>query len=375
MSRIKYPYNYDPKKRRMAKLYAEGRKYSILLNITLPLLLFAMLIYSGFGTSLALIFPNIAVFTLVIFVLMTFVRFPMSLYFSYIYEHKYKLSRYTFPAWLKDYLKMVALRFVVVVPVIYVFYQVLPLEYWFLYSTAAYFILLIIVDALFPEIILPLFYKIHPYKHKAHTRIFLNMLRKAGVTKIKGVYVADESKKSIKANAMFTGIGKTKRIILFDTLTNNFTDDEIETVIAHEAAHYIHKDTWRYVILEAIKMLIIFVVIRNIFIYFSLSIVDFANLPIFLLSYYLLNIMFMPLENAYSRHRESQCDLFALNASRKWVAQRSAEKRLADIALSDLNPHPLRIFFFQTHPPVKERVRMCEEWSKKYGRKNKKEKR
>src|SRR3989344_7557004 len=368
MSRIKYPYDYDPKKRKMAKLYAEGRKYSILLNIILPLLLLVTLIYSGFGNNLAQE-SNIVLTTLIIFGLMILVRFPVSLYFSYIYEHKYKLSRYTFHGWVKDYLKMIALRFVVVVPVIYIFYQLLPLDYWFFYATAAYFILLIVVDALFPEIILPLFYKLQPYKHKTHTKIFLRMLRKAGVTKIKGVYVADESKKSVKATAMFAGIGKTKRIVLFDTLTNNFTDDEIETVIAHEAAHYIHKDTWRYVFLETLKMLIIFLVIQNIFIYLSLNIADFSNLPIFLLSYYLLNIIFMPLENAYSRHRESQCDLFALNASRKWVAQRSAEKRLADLALSDLNPHTLRVFFFHTHPPVKERVRMCEEWAKKHGKK------
>ena len=371
MKRIKYPYDYDPKKRKSSKLYAEGRKYSILLHIILPILLLATLVYSGFGANLAQE-SNIIFTTLIIFGLMSIIKFPVSLYFSYIYEHKYKLSRYTFSAWLKDYLKMIALRFVVVIPIIYMFYQLLPLYYWFYYATAAYLILLIVVDALFPEIILPLFYKLQPYKHKAHTKIFLRMLRKAGVKNIKGVYVADESKKSVKANAMFTGIGKTKRIILFDTLTNNFTDDEIETVIAHEAAHYIHRDTWRYVILETLKMLIIFVVIQNIFIYLSLNIVDFANLPAFLLSYYLLSIIFMPLENAYSRHRESRCDLFALNASRKWVAQRSAEKRLADLALSDLNPHPLRIFFFHTHPPVRKRVKMCEEWGKKYGKKKKK---
>jgi STE24 endopeptidase len=369
MPRIKYPYEFDPKKRRMARLYAKGRNFSIVLNITLPLLLLALLIYSNVGSQLALYSSNVAVFALILYVLMIIARFPVSLYFGYLYEHKYKLSRYTFPNWLKDYGKMIFLRLVVAVPVIYVFYLLLPLDYWFLYALAGYFFLLLIADALFPEIIIPMFYKLHSYKHKAHTRIFLRMLRKAGMKNIRGIYVADESKKSVKANAMFAGLGKSKRVILFDTLTDNFTDDEVETVLAHEAAHYIHKDTWRHIFLETGRILAVFLAIQYIFNYFSLNLADFSNLPTLLLSFYILNIISMPLENAYSRHREAQCDLFALNATKKWRAQISAEKRLADLALSESNPHFLKVIFFYSHPPVEERIKMCEDWAKKHGKK------
>lgn len=182
------------------------------------------------------------------------------------------------------------------------------------------------------------------------------MLR--GVGGIEGVYIADESRKSKKPNAMFSGFGHTKRIILFDTLTKAFTKDEIETVIAHEVAHYVNKDIPRFILLETAKALVILFLIDRIASFYSISL-DITSLSFVLVAYTTMDFISLPFINSYSRHREYYADLFALKTARKKKAQISTEKRLADMALSHV-PHPLIEMWFYSHPNFQKRIEMCE---------------
>ncbi len=373
MPRIKYPYEYDPKKRKLAKIYSKGRLISGVVNgIVIPVLFFAIFYFSGLSAllrdamlpagSLAVVF-----YTFVFLSMTAIVQFPLRFYSGYIYEHKYNLSRYTLGGWLKDYFKSLALFYLFTIPVIYGLFLLLPLQNWWIYAGVAYFFLSVFLSTILPVFILPLFYKLEPYRNKTHLKRLLSVIKSAGVTNVQGIYVANESAKSVKANALFSGLGKTKRIVLFDTLVNNFTPDEVETVIGHEAGHYIQKDIWRGIIIDTILIFPMLYVVNAVLTNYTSSIADIANLPLIFLAFRVLDIILMPLTNAYSRHREAQADLFALETCRKPEAQASTEKRLVDTALGDHKPHPFVVFMLHTHPPVEKRVAMCREWKKKKG--------
>ncbi len=370
MPKIKYPYEYDPKKRKLAKIYSKGRLLSGIVNgILIPMVFFAIFYFSGLSASLRDAMPtgNLAVvfYTVVFLSLIAIVQFPLRFYSSHIYEHKYGLSRYKLSGWFKDYSKSLMLFYLFTIPIVYGLFFLLPLQNWWIYAGIAYFFLSVFLSTIIPVFVLPLFYRLKPYKNKTHLKKLVSTIKAAGVTNVDGIYVANESAKSVKANALFSGIGKTKRIVLFDTLVNNFTPNEVETVIGHEAGHYIQKDVWRGIIIDSIlifpMLFIVDIILKN----YTSSIADIANLPLIFLTFRILEIILMPLTNSYSRHREAQADLFALETCRKPEAQASAEKRLVDIALGDHKPHPFLIFMFYTHPPVEKRVQMCNDWKRK----------
>lgn len=374
MPKIKYPYEYDPKKRRLAKIYSKGKLLNGIINgIFVPILFFAALYYSNISLWLKEIALQagpllVAAYAFLFISLLAVVQFPLRFYSSYIYEHKYGLSRHGLPGWFRDYFKSLFLSYLFSVPVIYGLYLLLPLQHWWVYAGIAYFFLSVFLHTIIPVFILPLFYKLKPYRDRAHIRKLLQMIRVAGVTDVEGIYVANESRRSVKANALFSGLGRTKRIVLFDTLLKNFTKDEVETVIAHEAGHYVNRDVWHGIILDTIiifpMLFVIDAVLRN----YSSGITDVANLPLIFLAFSLLELLLMPLTNAYSRHREAQADLFALDATRKPAAQASTEKRLVDIALGNHDPHPLIEFIFHTHHSAEKRVKMCRAWKRRHKR-------
>ncbi|MBI2232918.1 MAG: M48 family metallopeptidase [Candidatus Aenigmarchaeota archaeon] len=372
MSKIKYPYEYDPKKRKLAKIYSKGRLMSGIINgIIIPIIFFAFFYFSGLSASLRDIAmptgsPAIVFYTFVFLTLIAIIQFPLRFYSSYTYEHKYGLSRYKLSGWFKDYSKSLMLFYLFTIPIIYGLFLLLPLQNWWIYAGVAYFFLSVFLSTILPVFILPLFYKLEPYRNKTHLKRLLSVIKSAGVTNVKGIYVANESAKSVKANALFSGLGKTKRIVLFDTLVNNFTPDEVETVIGHEAGHYIQKDIWRGIMIDTILIFPVLYIVSAILANYTSSVADIANIPLIFLAFRALDVILMPLTNAYSRHREAQADLFALETCRKPVAQASAEKRLVDTALGDHKPHPFVVFMLHTHPPAEKRVQMCIDWKRAF---------
>jgi len=369
MSKIKYPYEYDPKKRKLAKIYSKGRLMSGIINgIIIPIIFFAFFYFSGLSASLrdiAMPMGSLAIvfYTFIFLTLIAIIQFPLRFYSSYTYEHKYELSRYKLSGWFKDYLKSMLLFYIFTIPIAYGLFAILPWQNWWIYAGVAYFFLSVFLSTIMPILILPIFYKLEPYKNKKHMKKLLSMIKASGVTNVKGIYVANESAKSVKANALFSGLGKTKRIVLFDTLLNNFTPDEVETVIGHEAGHYIQKDIWRGVIIDTIlifpMLLIVDAVLKA-----TGNMTDIANLPLIFLTFRIIEIIIMPLTNTYSRHREAKADLFALETCRKPEAQESTERRLVDMALADHKPNPAIEFIFHSHPSVEKRVAMCREWKR-----------
>ena len=367
--KIKYPYEYSPKTRKIARGYTRIRVVNGLLNgIAIPIIFVYALLVSGLSVSVKDFSSFFPVYAFIFLSLLALVQFPLRFYSGYILEHKHGLSNQNLRSWFKDYFKGLFLMYLFSVPVITGLYYLLPLQLWWLYAGIAYFFLVVFMNHIFPVLIFPFFYKIGPYRDIYMKRKLIKMAAHFG-KRIENVFVAKESEKSKKANAMFAGIGSTKRIVLFDTLLNSFTKDEIETVISHELGHYVNRDTIRYIIIDAIRIFPVLLVIDyvlkgNVGNFGIIAINDIASLPLFLLAYYIIELAFMPMLNTYSRHREREADLFGLEACKKPQAQISTEKRLADIDLVDDNPHPLVEFLLFTHPSPSKRIKMVREWRK-----------
>ena len=376
-SNLKYPYEFDPKKRKVAKIYSKQRLLLGIVNgIIIEFLALFLVLLLGINVGIKEFvspLPTLLVVPAYVFVLITLltvVKFPLIFYGGYVFEHKYGLSNYTLARWFTDYLKRLLVGYVILIPAFTVLFYLWAFENWWVIAGVLYVLFSILLHYIYPVLLVPFFYKIEPYKNERHKRKILELCRRLGVNKIKDIVVVKQSEKSKKPNAFFTGFGATKKIALFDTLTDNFTEDEVETVIGHELGHYVNRDIWRGIAVDALHIFPV-LFITNLILwksvnYFNIAYFgDLTALPLFLLLFSLLDLITLPLINTYSRHREAQADLFALNVVQKQRAQVSTEKRLADLSLGDHQPHPLIEFIFWTHPATWRRIKLAQEWRKK----------
>ena len=380
--KIKFPYQFDPKRRRLAKVYERKKLITSVVNgIIIQLAFLAVFLSAGYNSALAgLLSPygfwSLPLYALIFISLTVLVGFPISFWSSYIYDKKQGLVVQKLGSWFKDFFKSLALGYVVTVPIFTGLYLLLPVANWWAYAGIAYFALMLFFNYIVPIVVFPWFYKTKPYTDKAQIAKLKALCRKAGVN-ISKILIAKESEKSVRANAVFMGFGATKRIILFDTLTDKFAPPEVETVVAHELGHYVNKDIWRGMAVDAVKVFpVLFIVdyiLRQSVGSFGLSAIsDIASLPLFLLSYSIIELAIMPLANTYWRHREARADYFAIDSTRKPDANASADKRLADIDLADDDPHSLLEFIFDNHPSIKKRVAMAEQWKKEHASRGRK---
>ena len=196
----------------------------------------------------------------------------------------------------------------------------------------------------------------------------MHSLAEKGKFALDGVYRFDLSKTTKKANAAFTGMGKTKRIILGDTLLDNFSVDEIEAVFAHEVGHYVHKHIYIGIIVSTVSSFLSFY-LANIFYVkllpkFSFSnIADPAALPLLFLILSLITLIITPFSNALSRRHEHQADLYALKNIDNPESFKTSMIKLSDLNLSNQEPHPLVEFLFYSHPSIKKRVAFAENFA------------
>ena len=226
----------------------------------------------------------------------------------------------------------------------------------------------VLLSNLAPILIMPLFNKYVPLgdEHKELADRLLELARRAN-TKVKGVFKFDMSKRTKAANAALTGIGNTRRIVLGDTLINEFSTDEIETVLAHELGHHVHRD---------IPFLITFGTLSTTLSLYLASLAlnwaigyfgftgpaDVAAFPALGLIFGAYGLITMPIENAVSRWRERMADDYALQATGKKEAFASAFTRLANQNLGEVDPEKWVVFMFYSHPPLGERIAKANAW-------------
>ena len=288
--------------------------------------------------------------------------FPVSYYSGFYLEHKFNLSNQTFGKWIWENFKGLLVSLTIGIPILLLFYYSLNQfgDDWWLPFAVIMFFISVVLSQIFPVLILPIFYKLTPIENEG-LKEGITVLAKNAKINVENVFKFDMSKNTKKANAAFTGLGKTKRIILGDTLLDNFSDDEIETVIAHELGHYKKKHIVKNIIFGTVTsfltLFIIAYLYKNSLGWFNYSsITQVAALPLLALWSMLIGIIQTPLGNILSRKYEYQADEYAVNETRNGNVFIITLEKLNEQNLGDKEPHPFVEWFFYSHPSIKNRI-------------------
>ena len=295
---------------------------------------------------------------------------PLSYYSGFVLPHRFDQSNQTIWGWVSDQVKGLLVSGILgllLLEIVYALLRAFP-QTWWLWAGGVLLFFTVLLSNLAPVLLMPLFFKFQPLsEERADLAERLVRLAERAGTKVRGVYKFDMSRRTKAANAALTGLGNTRRIILGDTLLENFDDDEIETVLAHELGHQVHKDIPLGIVIEsAITLLGLYLAslgLRWGVNYFGFQGVwDIAALPLFGIVMGLFGLVTMPLTNAYSRWRERRADEYALQATHMPGAFATAMTRLANQNLADADPEPWVVFLLYSHPPLRERIAMAEGW-------------
>ena len=289
---------------------------------------------------------------------------PFDLYDTFVLEKKYGFSTITWRLWITDLIKSLILSAIIMTIMIsafMAFIYYLPACWWF-WAWVFFTLFEIILLWLYPVLIAPLFNKFEPIKDEALREKINALMDKAGL-KTKGIYQVDEGKRSKHTNAYFTGIGKTKRIVLYDTLLSSHTPDEIIAVLAHEIGHWKKKHILKQlsfmIITSLVLLYFIYLIVNWSFLYsaFGLKVTP-VYAGLFLVSLYLSSAGYFlsPLGAAVMRRYEREADKTAWELTGTSEPMISALKRLAKDNLTNLHPHPLYVWFYYSHPPLIERI-------------------
>jgi STE24 endopeptidase len=296
--------------------------------------------------------------------------FPISYYTGFYLEHKYNLSNQTFWKWILEGLKGLLVSLVIGVPILLLFYFVLNYfgTNWWLPFAIIMFFISVVLSQIFPILIFPIFYKISPIENESLKEKIKKLANNAKL-KVENVYKFDMSKNTKKANAAFTGLGKTKRIILGDTLLDNYNEDEIETVIAHELGHFKKKHIVKNIIIGTVSsfltLYIIAVLYENSLSWFGFeNITQVAALPLLALWSTLIGLLQSPLGNMLSRKFEYEADEYAVLETKNPTAFKNTLEKLTEQNLGDKEPHPFVEWFFYSHPSIKNRLSAIESFAK-----------
>lgn len=360
-----------------------SKKYNNLklaISITETVLLFVftfLFLYLGYSKRLAEFLYSytqsdyivLILFTIITGIAISIIIFPLNFYSSYILEHKYKLSNQTLLKYFIESFKSTFVSGVIAIPILLLFYFILKEfgDNWWLVFAIAMFFISVLLSQLFPIIIFPIFYKVKSIEDEELKERIKTLAHEAGL-KIQDVYSFDMSKNTKKANAAFTGLGKTKRIILGDTLLSSYSKDEIETVIAHELGHFKKKHIIKNILYGTANSFIIFFLISVLYkasiSWFGFSsITEIAALPLLTLWAMLIGLIQTPIGNLISRKFEYEADQYAIETTRKPMSFIQTLNKLTDQNLGDKEPHPFIEWFFYSHPSIKKRISAIENFA------------
>jgi STE24 endopeptidase len=366
----------DPEKQQQAKQYARIKRRLWLVDTAFSALyalawlgfgwaVGARVWLAGFSTSDWVLVPAFAALFGGIYFLL---NLPLSYYSEFVLPHRFDQSNQTLKDWIVDQLKgmLIAVPLgVILLEGLYAFLRAFP-DTWWLWAAGALLVFQVLLANLAPLLIMPLFNKFVPLgdEHAELAERLMKLAQKAN-TKVQGVFKFDMSRRTKAANAALIGIGSTRRIILGDTLINEFTPDEIETVLAHELGHQVHRDIPLLIGFGTLTTLVGFYLVSlaltwAVGVFHFVGPADVAALPAFGLVLGAYSLLTMPLENAFSRWRERLADEYALQSTGKAQAFASAFTRLANQNLSEVDPEKWVVFMFYDHPPLNERIKMIE---------------
>ncbi|MBU4450470.1 MAG: M48 family metallopeptidase [Actinobacteria bacterium] len=294
-----------------------------------------------------------ALFSIILFLIIL----PLQYYREFVIDHRFALSNQTLPSWFIDILKDRAISLIINtigLSTIYALIIYLP-KHWWIAAAAIFILFIIIASFISPVIIDPLFYKFSILEDKQLTNEIINVTEKAGVS-IGSILVADASKKTNRVNAYFTGVGKTKRIVIYDNLLNQYTKKEVLSVIAHEVGHWKYKHIVKNIAMGAAGIIILFFIMYSLKSGLQLGASVKLVLILFIL-FGLISYITMPLQNFVSRYFEGQADNIAVELTADPQTQVFMLEKLARSNLANVKPNNIVKYLIYSHPPIMERIK------------------
>ncbi len=290
---------------------------------------------------------------------------PFSIYGTFVIEGKYGFNKTTPKTFVADILKGWLLAVVIGTPVfsavLWFFEQTGPMAW--LYCWAALMVIQVFLMFIAPVVIMPIFNKFIPLEQGELKAAIEDYAKKQGF-KMKGIYTMDGSKRSTKSNAFFTGFGRFRRIVLFDTLISKHTKEELVSILAHEMGHYKKKHILKSILISVFSMGLMFYILSifmnnpALFEAFRMDHISiYASLFFFGFLYTPIEMVLSIFGNMLSRRHEYEADAYAVRTYKRPQSMIAALKKLSVDNLSNLTPHPLKVFLSYSHPPVLERIR------------------
>jgi STE24 endopeptidase len=287
---------------------------------------------------------------------------PLGFVSGFLLPRRYGLLHQPLLSWLADQAKGAALGgafALLALEIVYGLLRAFP-AWWWVAAGATFLVLSIAITMVVPVWILPLFFRLTPLGDESLRARLLSLADRVGVPAI-GVWLTDQSRKSRTANAAVVGLGRTRRIVLYDTLASGFTPDEIESVLAHELGHHVHGDVRRGLAVQALLTLATLAaadwLLRAGVAWWGLrGVTDPAGLPWLALVLLGLGLGAGVLGNAFSRRIERQADDFALATTGNADAFVGAMERLASLNLAERRPHRLKEIALYSHPALDRRI-------------------
>lgn len=362
----------DLERQKQAKEYARIRRRLWLVDTLLSAVYMLAWIFFGWSIFLREWIASfaaddwllIAIFVLIFGGIFSLVTLPLGYYSGFVLPHRFGQSNQMLKDWIIDRLKGLAIGAPIGLILLELLYLALRLtgDLWWLWAAGGMLVFTVLLSNLAPTLIMPLFNKYIPLgdEHKDLEERLLALAKRAN-TNVTGMFKFDMSKRTKSANAALTGIGNTRRIVLGDTLINEFTADEIETVLAHELGHHVNRDIPLFIafgtVSTTVGLYLASLALNWAVGYFGFAgPADIAAFPALALIFSIYGLVTQPLDNAVSRWRERKADEYALQATGKNEAFASAFTRLANQNLGDVDPEKWVVFMFYSHPPLGERI-------------------
>lgn len=364
----------DSERQRQAKEYARKRRRLGTINFVFSIILISVLILTPLSSMIADRLPGAppvaaALYLVLLMLAYDLVTVPLSYWAGYKLPRDYGLLRQAFSGWMSDHVKSLAIGIVfgaVAVATLFLLIEHSP-DLWWLVAWVLLSVITVIMTVLAPVALIPLFYKMRPIAEGELKDRLFEVAKSAGV-KVSGIYIIEFSEKTTLANAAVMGLGRTKRIVISDTLVDAYTPEEIDVVMAHELGHQRHTDVWRLFSFQSVVYLAVFWVASWLF-GSLINQTDYVNqadpgaLPLLLLCITVAGAPTLPLVSWFSRRLEAGADAFALALTGKPDIFISAMTKLTDQNLGEASASNFLERLGQDHPSYVDRVKMAEQFS------------
>lgn len=331
-----------------------------------------VMILSGWLGTLELLISNLTVGTTLqgilyvysISLLFSVASLPATIYSQFVIEQRYGFNRMNWKTFILDGLKSAAVTLTIVTPLLFVLFTLIRAgSLWWLWGFLLFALFQLVMLVLYPKIIAPLFNRFTPLQEGALKDQIRELANRLGF-KTSGIFVMDGSRRSGHSNAHFTGLGRTKRIVLYDTLIRSLENDQVAGVLAHEVGHQRHRHILKRLAVSIPSALLVFWILSRLLTYPPFFVAFGFRGPSLQAALVLLvfvsgsfTFIFKPLFSWWSRRQEYRADRFVQRHTSYAAALQGALKRLSRDNLSNPVPHPLFSFYHYSHPTPLERIR------------------